>query len=244
MNNRQILKLATSLAVGSIIVVIGCTKTLPNSPVPTATQPSTPAKILETSAQKIAALKSLSFKLTHESGSTPLMDGVLIKNITGNVILNKAFDLNIDAEALGITALKIEIVAIDGRVHMTDPISRKWRKISFRDTPFDFTNIGDTLAQILRDIKSPKQTVDQALKDGAHLQLDGTISTINLQKLIPSAADDLEVNLEIVIRSDDFILTEVRIAGPVTPTDPKEIVRSLRFYNFNESIEITAPSSE
>ena len=242
MNNRQILKLATSLAVGSIIVVIGCSKTPPNSPMLTAT--STPAKILETSAKKMAALESLSFKLTHESGGTPLMDGVLIKNIIGKVILNEAFDLQIDAEALGITALKLEYLATDGRVYMTEPISRKWREISFQDTPFDFTNLGDTLAQILRDINLPKQNVDQAPKDGSHLQLGGTIASVNLQNLIPSAADDLEVNLEIVIRRDDFVLTEVRILGPVASTDPKEIVRLLRFYNFNEPMEITAPSSE
>ena len=244
MSNRQILNLANALILGSMLAITGCSKTIPPNPIPTATQTPTPAKILEISAQKVSALETLSFKLVHESGSTPLMEGVLIKNITGNVVVNKAFEVQIDAEALGITALRINILATNGRVHMTDPISQKWREIDSQDTLFDFTNLGDTLAQILRTIKSPKQTDGESLKNDSYLQLSGTILSENLQPLIPGAADNLEVRLEIVIRSDDFVLTQARISGPVTSTDPEEIVRILSFYNFNEPMEIRTPPIE
>ena len=237
------LGLAATLLVTVFLALTGCRATAQPSPTPdaTPTPTSTPAQLLEASAIKMAALGSLSFTLTHESGATPLMTGVVMNEMTGEVLLPGKFKVRVEADAAGITALRIDLLAADGKVHMTDPISQKWWEIGFQNIPFDFTNLGETLAEILRAIEAPVRGEHESVDGRDSLRLSGTVSSSDLGKLIPNAAADLEVGLEVWVREDDRLLAQARISGPVAPMDPPEVVRLLTFYAFDAPVEITPP---
>jgi len=237
------LGLAATLLLILSLALTGCRATAQPSPSPNATltPTSTPPELLEASAIRMAALGSLSFTLIHESGATPLMTGVVMNEMTGEVLLPDKFKVRVAAEAAGITALRIDLLAADGKVHMTDPISQKWREIGFQNIPFDFTNLGEKLAEILRAIEAPTRGEYESVDGRKSLRLNGTVSSSALEKLIPNASADLVVGLEVWVREDDMLLGQARISGPVAPMDPAEVVRLLTFYAFDEPVEITPP---
>lgn len=124
---------------------------------------------------------------------------------------------------------------------MTDPISNQWTEIESDLLPFNFTNLGKTLAGIMTSIKTPSAKGGQTTADLSTISISGTVASRDLGLLIPGAAEDLAVGLEVWIAEEDNMLVQARIDGQVVSQDPVGIVRILTFENFNKPVDIALP---
>lgn len=223
--------------------VLGCGPTDAPAPTPTPTPTLTPQALLSASASRVAALKSLAFTLKHERGSTALMAGVAINELEGQVDLPDRFSVDIKAQSTGLvkTFIRINVIAANEKVYMTNPISRRWQEISPDILPFDLINLGNTLAEIMSSINNPVMGARQVIDGQSAIRIQGAIASRDLSTLIPGAAEDLEVELEVWIQEDSLLAVQARIEGPVVTKDPPDIVRILTFESFNEPVTITPP---
>ena len=212
----------------------------PTTPIPTPT-PS-PQDILTESASRMALLDTLSFTLGHESGSILLMPGVIANELAGTVEIPDRFSLEIKAEATIFKAfLEITVIGTESATYMTDPLTGKWREIERDIIPFNLTNVGRTLSDIISAIKEP---VGKGIEGGGGertVHITGTVLSDDLSTLIPTAAEGLEVGLDVWIRESDSMLVRARIDGQVAVSDSAESVRILTLYGFNEPVTIEPP---
>ena len=170
------------------------------------------------------------------------MTGIVMNELEGQVDLPNQFAVDVKAEATAFRAfIKIDIVAANQKVYMTDPLSGRWQEISLDILPFNFSDLGNTLAGIMTSMDGPALGVGETIGGRRTLKLQGTITSKDLSALVPKAAEDLDVGLDLWVEEDRLLLVRARIAGPVVNSDPPDIVRVLTFSAFNEPVTIKPP---
>ena len=165
-----------------------------------------------------------------------------MNEIEGAVDLPDKFSVDIKAEATVFRAfIEIKVIGIGDTVHMTDPISGNWREISPGVLPFNFANLGGTLGGIMTSIQEPMEEASESIDGQRTVHIKGTVTSRDLSALIPNAANNMEVGLEVWIQERDAFLIRARIEAPVVPSDAPDVVRILTFSNFNEPVTVEPP---
>ena len=222
----------------ALLSLASCGDNLPlEGPTPTPTP--TPAQRLEAAAARMATLTSLAFRLSHEEGTTQVFESVEATAVSGEVAIPGGANVEVEAEALGFF-VSINIVVSGDQAYMTDPISRSWQTLPASDLPFDFRDLGATLAGIVRSVDSPAFGAGLEI-DGVSTQgITGTVSGSDLTTLIPGAAVDAMLDIELWMDGDGLV-RRVRLSDPIVEGDVANVVRVLDFSAFDEPVSVTVP---
>ena len=160
----------------------------------------------------MAKLSSLAFRLSHEEGTTQVFEGVVATVVSGEVAIPGGANVEVEAEAVGFF-VSIDVVVVDDQAYMTDPLSGAWQSLPAADLPFDFRDLGATLAGIVRAVDAP------ALGDGLEIDgvstqgVTGTVSGGDLTALIPGADVDALLDVELWMDGDGLV-RRVRLSDP------------------------------
>ena len=124
---------------------------------------------------------------------------------------------------------------------MTDPLTGSWQKVNSASLAFNFVNLPETLAGIVRTVQSPS-IVGVVQVDGvSSLLVRGTILSQDLIGLVPAAARGLPVGIQVWIGREDHLVRQAQLEGPVRSDEPQELVRVLRFHSFDQPVDIALP---
>ena len=221
-----------------VTLLVSCSQNSPVSPLPTPTP--TPAltatRLLGEAASQMSGLQSLRFNLTHTEGSTLILDGLQAHTVHGDVALPDQANLKVEASALGFF-VNMRLVISDDKAFMTDPLSGAWYTLSPAELPFNFLDLGTTLATIAGTMQNPHLTNNDTSK--LHT-ITGTLSGSNLSLLIPETDHEAEVLTELVLDEEGFI-QQVTLIGPIVSSDTPSITRVIEFSNFNIPVEVALP---
>ena len=246
--NRRYRGIVTGvLAVAAVLILavgVACRTTDPTAThVPTPTdvpEVLDPVVILQEAAEQLLALKSASFVLEQQTGTTRLFPGLEMIRASGAVEIPNRAELKVEAElAAPRSYVEINIVTIGDKAYMTDFITGQWGEVPIEGLPFTLNNLGHTLAGIVERMKQPV-LLERPAGAEDHL-IRGQLKSQHLAGLIPGAAQDLDVTLEFSLSRSDSLLRQALINGQVLGTDVVDAVRVLTLSDLNGPIAITAP---
>ena len=237
----RVLTLSAVLLLG---VGLACSTTEPTA---TACPPLTdvpevldPVVILQEAAEQLLTLESASFVLEQQTGTTRLFPGLEMSRASGAVELPNRAELKVEAElAAPRSYVEINIVTIEDKAYMTDFITGQWGEVPIESLPFTLHGLGHTLAGIVEQMDQP-ELVERPAEASDHL-IRGQLKSQHLVALIPGAAQDLDVTLELSLDRSDSLLRQALITGPVLAADAADAVRVLTLSDINGPIAITAP---
>ncbi len=199
-----------------------------------------PVVILQEAAEQLLALESASFVLEQQTGTTGLFPGLEMSRASGAVELPDRAELKVEAElAAPPSYVEINIVTIEDKAYMTDFITGQWGEVPIESLPFTLHGLGHTLAGIVERVKQP-ELLERPAGAEDHL-IRGQLKSQHLAGLIPGAAQDLDVTLELSLSRSDSLLRQALITGQVLATDVVDAVRVLTLSDLNGPIAITAP---
>ena len=223
--------------------VAGCGNVPTSSLVPTSTPEPDPGVLLQRAAEELLSLDTVAFTLDHVTGTTVLFPGLEMSRAAGVVEIPDNSRLQIDAEAALMNAfVEVNIVTLGERAYMTDFISGEWRSVPVESLPINLAGFGQTLADIIDSMDVPRwmETVEL---DGRGVDLvAGRVTSGDLAGLVPKAAEDFPVELELWLDRESGLLRQVRITGQVVSTDIPETVRLLRLSAFDAPVTIIPPN--
>ena len=105
---------------------------------------------------RLLALDSVAFTLEHQRGTTALYSGVEMRKAYGVVEVPDKFTLTVEAELVSPRIfLEIGIVVIGDQAYVTDLLSGKWSRVALESVPVNVSNLGQTLADITKAVKTP-----------------------------------------------------------------------------------------
>jgi len=171
------------------------------------------------------------------------MTGVVANEISGVVDMPDEVSVKIKGEVDVFRAyLELSVVRKEGIYYLTDPLTGEWRIVDESAVPFDLTNVGINVGNIM------KAMTDAAYADGGYgedsWRITGKVLSQEISGIIYNAGQDHEVGLEVWIRNIDGIglmPEKSRIQGRVVDTDAENYVRILTLGGFNEPVTIEKP---
>ena len=214
-----------------------------SEPTQAAAQALDPKAALRGAVTELLELETAAFTLEHITGSTALIPGFLeMYKVYGVVEIPDRFELTVEAETVRPRSfVEVSVVTIDDQAYMTDVISGKWLQVDPQVLPFSFANFAQTLADIIDAVDTPTVVGTERLGDSETNHIRGNMVSENLGRLVPRAAEGLEVILELWLEQSNNLLKQVLITGRVVPTDQPGTVRKLTLDDFNLPVEISAP---
>ena len=213
------------------------TPTLAASPTPTPV-PLDPQAILNRSGQVMQRLNSFRFALTHESGGTEFLPGMIVEEATGDVLNPDRISVSFDGFFGDGYAFRMSMITLGADFYTSNPLTGKWESVDTGVSPLGFFNptagISGMMVQVIDVSELESSERDEYL-------LGGSLPTETLAPLLGTTLKDETVNIELSISTDDFYLVEVQFTGRVSPRDPEGIVRYITISDFDEAIVIEIP---
>ena len=243
---RSVLRQGLFLAM-SMVLLVACgseatsmpTASPTPTPTPTPVFSPTPEERLKVAADRMSALTSLRFTMTHEQGRTPLMTGVELQKVEGLVALPNRASMDVEAVVTVFGSLVTLHVVVDGdQASMTDPLTGVPQDLSADSLPFNFLNLGVNLGHIVRALGGPTYTTNQEIDGVLSYGIAGSVLAGDLSRLVRAASGDVQVGLELWVGDDDLI-RRLRIEGPLVSRDAPGVVRILTLESFDQPATIT-----
>ena len=207
------------------------------TPTPTSTPvPLTADEVLSRSGTVMGDLKSFEFDLTHEVGASAFLPGVSVERATGQLVIpNKLI-----VEFIGLFGdfpIRVKLIAIDDANYLTNPITGSREVVEATLSPVAFFKPDEGIITVMSSITEAKF---QGSQDDVY-RIVGRMPASALSALMGATVEDGLVDVDLEIQADSLLLTKVRFAGQVTPSDDPSTVRVVTLSKFDEPLAIEAP---
>lgn len=227
------------------LAIFACGSTSSNN---TVQHPNLNAEqVIAKAGQRMLNLNTARFNLGHEAEeSTNLFPGVDMTLIEGRVEMPNTFDVHVE----GMTTfpfpksfIEIQIISVAGKTYMTDIfVENRWNEISPDTLPFNFSNLGKTLSDIILAMDDPTLNGVEEVDSVRTIRVLGTVPSEVMKSLIPNVWLGLEVGLEFWIGESDGWLYKASIDGSVFDSGVNTAPRVLMIYDFNANMDINLPT--
>lgn len=191
----------------------------------------------------MALLDSFQFELSHRNGGTPIADGLVVKEVVGNVVKPDRLKLSWEGTFAGFF-VRADVVTVGGETYMTDPISGRWGPLSGDVNPLGFFDPAVGIASIMSDLTEVSLLGLEAIDGVQTYRMNGKLPSRSLAPLLGTVAPDLMVDTEAWIGVENMYLYQVVFKGIITTGDADNVRRTIKLSNFNQPVTIEAPLLE
>ncbi len=203
---------------------------------------------LRQAAQVMAGLETFSFEIVTIAGETSILGMLTLDSIEGGVRRPQDFVATIEASTpLG--SLSVTAVGVDGAAYIQNPLSDgEW---------ISFSEVGDIAAIVNPDslILGSINLIQNATIEGADridgvnaIRIAGTVDISEMASQVNASSEDLPAELSteplgvLVWLDDEHHVLEIELDGPILEAEAENVIRSFRFFAFDEPIEIEIPN--
>lgn len=194
--------------------------------------------ILEASATKMQAVRTLHFVFEHEHGSTVIVRKIAMTSATGDVVAPDRMQANIEG-SLGPVNFKAGMILIGPDAWLQNPLTQRWESDSI------------TIDQVF----DPQQGVVALMRGAPGAELKGvekvdgvncyrvevTLDSSKLE-LLPGEPEPGHSVLTVAwIGVEDSLARRIELRGPVAASESQDIVRRISFSKFDQDVTIVAP---
>jgi hypothetical protein len=183
-------------------------------------------------------LTSFRFSLTHESGGTEFLPGMIVEEATGAVLNPDGISVSFDGFFGEGYAFRMSMITLGADFYTTNPLTGAWEAVDTGVSPLGFFNPTVGISGMM------VQVIGVRALDGARqgeYTLGGSLPTEALAPLLGTTLKGETVEVELSISAEEFYLIEAQFTGRVSPRDPEGIVRYITISDFDEPIVIEAP---
>lgn len=238
-HSRLFLVRTAFAALASAAILAACTAEPTPTPIPPTptSEPITAEMVVANSREAMAAAGSAWFKLEHEDGFLPLY-GAQISEMEGSV--NESGAEIVTSASLGRLYIEIEIIIVDGRIWVTNPLTGAWEETGDPDQPFVWS-LTDGVTSIFDAVNDPWFVGDP--DDASDFTVAAEVPADAFNALFFEAATSGEnVRLSAIVERSTNLVRELVIEGRLTDDDSLDTKRTLRLSRFDETFDIKPPA--
>jgi hypothetical protein len=183
-------------------------------------------------------LTSFRFALTHESGGTEFLPGMIVEGATGSVVNPDRISVSFDGTFGDGYSFRMSMITLGADFYTTNPLTGGWEAADTGVSPLGFFNPTKGISGMMGQVTGVR--VLNGAERGEY-RLGGSLPTEALAPLLGTTLKGETVEVELSISAEDFYLVEALFTGRVSPRDPEGIVRYISISDFDEPIVIEAP---
>ena len=220
------------------------TATATPSPTPTPTPtPVNPEALLALSGERMAALKTFAFLLSHEGGGTDLGGSLSLVIEEAEGVVTWPTDLKLDVVGqAGSVVIKLSLISTGDATYVTNPFTGQWQEMEVDANPLGFFDPWSGIAAIMASVEQPAYRGVTAMQKGAQAHLlHGRLPAPALASLLGPAAGEAVLDVELWLEVETLYLLRVVVQGRLTTAEDAGIVRTIILSDFDKPVDIEPP---
>ena len=207
---------------------------------PSPTPPPDPSVILQAAADRFQALQFFSFIMTHENGGTPIAFGLLMEDVTGQVVAPDRLKADIGAWAGGFF-FDVSLIAIGEETWLTNPFTDEFELIEKGIVSSALLDPATGISGIIRDAKDPVLEGETSIEGVPTYHVTSVIDSAQLTSIAPGAEPGLPIDVGIWVGIDDSLVYKIHMFGPMSSDEDPNITRTILPSDFDIPAEIAPP---
>jgi len=201
----------------------------------------TAREVLDRAADAADKVTSAHFALEQQNGSIELTSGVQVANAEGDVLKPDRLQMKFTLR-LGGFAAEAQLIAVGSELYLTNPLTGQWQRAPAATTAPRVLDQERGVSSLLRKVTEPQKLGNETLDGSQTHHVKGRVPGRAFADLTGSQASAESVSGDVWIGTDDFLVRQVRLEGPVGAGDSAATVRTLKFSRFNQPVSIERPS--
>ena len=207
---------------------------------PFPTPPPDPSAILQAAADRFETLQFFTFIMTHENGGTPIAFGLLMEDVTGQVVAPDRLKADIGAWAGGFF-FDVSLIAIGEETWLTNPFTDEFELIERGIVSSALLDPATGISGIIRDAKDPVLEGEASLEGIPTYHITSVIDSGRLTSIAPGAEPGLPIDVGIWVGIDDSLVYKIHMFGPMSSDEDPNITRTILPSDFDIPAEIEPP---
>lgn len=266
LNRRRLLLLGTTGLAAAFVTQSGSAQVATPDATPGGTPEGTPVipgvaslgegltgdpeavEILRNAARVMAELSSFAFEIETTRGESTIFQGLNVREITGAVRRPVDFTATVSVD-LPFGAIDVTAVGVDGRAWLQDPLGdgENWIPLEGSENIVALINPDTLIVNSIGLIQDAQLDGTEELDGVETTRLAGTIDFAATAERLTGGSVGLPAQIAaeplpvLVWVDDQGRVLEIEVSGPIVTTETEDVVRVIRFFNFNEPVEIEAP---
>jgi len=196
----------------------------------------------------MAELSTFAFEIETTRGESTIFQGLNVREITGAVRRPADFTATVSVD-LPFGAIDVTAVGVDGRAWLQDPLGdgENWIPLEGSENIVALINPDTLIVNSIGLIQDARVDGTEELGGVGTTRIVGTIDFAATAERLTGGAVELPAQivaepLPVVVWVDDQErVLEIEVSGPIIDTETEDVVRVVRFFDFNEPVEIEAP---
>ena len=220
---------------------------------PTSTPPPDPAALLTDTAGNLRQARSFNFVVEHESGSI-YVSSVQAKATAAKggwnaeqgaqMTVDAYFVSGPDAPPADGTYVELRMAVTPDSYFLTDPLSGHWTKRPFSSISIPITELNNIIAAAADSIENPVLAGKEEIDGKSAYKITGDAPATVMDWLLLFPVEGQRVDVEIWTDTEEKILRQVRIMGPIGEFDDADTVRKVTVSDYNAPVEIEIPGPD
>lgn len=212
---------------------------------PATPTPPSPQDILGRAGQAMARLDSFHFKMSHEGGGTPIMEGLTLEEVEGDVVRPGRMRATLGATyqvQSGKMYITLEIITVGDTTYMSSLVPGRWEALPSSVSPAGFFDPDAGMGGILASLEGLARLRDGDIAGVASYRLAGRVSSEVLRPVVGFPVPGEVIQAEVWVGRDDFLVRRLRLQGRVVEGDREGISRIIEVSRFNQPVAIEPPA--
>ena len=197
--------------------------------------PINPKAILDQSGKVMNDLQSFHFGLEHNTGGTPLAQGLILVSTEGFVVKPDKLSLNFVGSA-GNFVIRGDVITIGDKTFMSNPLNDEWQVLQGQVSPLAYFDPALGISSMMSRVTN----VSVLELHNSEIHIGGELPASALGPLFGATTDE-SINVELTIDLQKSYLIEVILKGRITATELDGMERTIELSNFNEPKAIEPP---
>ena len=222
-------------------------------PTPTPTPPPDPAALLAETANNLRQAQSFKFVVEHEVGSiyvstvqakATVAKGGWNAEQGAQMTVDAYLVSGPDAPAMDGTYVELNMAVTPDSYFLTDPLSGFWTKRPFSSISIPITELNNIIADAADAIDNPVLAGQEEIDGESAYKITGDAPATVMDWLLLFPMEGQRVDVEIWTDTEEKILLQARIIGPIGEFDDSDTVRKVSVSDYNAPVDIEIPGPD
>ena len=181
------------------------------------------------------------FDLDHDIGSSYLSGlGLYLDAVTGQIAMPDKYSLRMEATTSDRNLfVGVDIIGVAGKAYMN--LLGRWGETDPLTLPFDFSELGLRLADIMRAIQEQSLIGEEMVEGTPVWRIGGVVDSGAFKGLLVNASPGEPIKIDAWVGRDDSLLYQARVEGRLFSDDEPNAVRVLSITEVDVPVEIEPP---
>lgn len=199
------------------------------------------ADVMSKASEALRNASSVHFRLVSTGGMMAIGTGLAARSIEGDVVRPDRLKATV-VSTFGSLTVTLGFMIVGTHAYITNPITKKWEALPGEAAAPNLLDPDRGASALLKRVTQLKKLANEAVDSVDCYHVTGVVGASLIAGLVGAPGSSTSLAGDVWVSTTDFLVRQIRLAGPIASNEPAQIERTLVLSNYNEKITIEPPT--